>query len=470
MDGVSVPARTATLPPEPDPFLRHPVGRWLLGRRDHIRRADRRRPWVLDSLVALAVLLFSLPQVVTGGRDGGIEATQPLGVRLAGAVLLLLPLWWRRRAPFAAFAAVAVTLLAQWTAGIWISTGVVMLVMLYGVAAHSTMRMLLWAAAITAAEFTAGLYLLLPVGENRLAVLLLLLGTCSAGIAAGLAARTSRAYLAALGDRAAWLEIDRDRQARLAVAAERARVAREMHDIVGHHVSIMIGLADGGATMAASRQETAAEPLRLIGETGRQALDELRRVLGVLREDVLREDVLREDVLREDVLREDGVQAPLSPQPGLAEVERMLAGVRAAGLTVSYRTSGDLQRLGPGLQLAIYRIVQEALTNTLKHAGAAAVAKVAVTVEGDGVRVRITDSGPAAGPGETGTGPAARPGETGTGPAGTHRGTSTGPAGGHGVVGIRERAGLYGGVVTAGPDGDGWTVDVVMTATTTRNP
>lgn len=438
MDGVSVPARTATLPPEPDPFLRHPVGRWLLGRRDHIRRADRRRPWVLDSLVALAVLLFSLPQVVTGGRDGGIEATQPLGVRLAGAALLLLPLWWRRRAPFAAFAAVAVTLLAQWTAGIWISTGVVMLVMLYGVAAQSTMRMLLWAAAITAAEFTAGLYLLLPVGENRLAVLLLLLGTCSAGIAAGLAARTSRAYLAALGDRAAWLEIDRDRQARLAVAAERARVAREMHDIVGHHVSIMIGLADGGAAMAANRQETAAEPLRLIGETGRQALDELRRVLGVL----------REDVLREDTDREDGAQAPLSPQPGLAEVERMLAGVRSAGLTVSYRTSGDLQRLGPGLQLAVYRIVQEALTNTLKHAGAGTAAKVAVTVDGDEVRVQVADSGP----------------------ADNRRRTNTGPAGGHGVVGIRERAGLYGGVVTAGPDGDGWAVDVVMTTTTMGNP
>ncbi|WP_307872576.1 sensor histidine kinase [Paractinoplanes ovalisporus] len=403
-------------PPEPDPFLRHPVGRWLLGRRDQMRRLDQRRPWLFDVGPAVLIFLFSLPQVLTGGPDHDAPP-QPVALRLAAAVVLLAPLWWRRRAPLVAFTAVAVIMLAYWFAGLWISTAMVMLIVLYGVAARSSMRVLVWVAVATAAEFTFGLLVLAPLGDFRFTVWLLVLGTCSAAIAVGLAARTSRAYLAALGDRAAWLETDRERQARLAVAEERTRVAREMHDIVGHHVSIIIGLADGGATMAANRQEKAAEPLRLIGETGRQALDELRRVLGVL--------------------RAEAAQAQLNPQPGLADVERMLAGVRTAGLSVSYETRGDLPSLSQGLQLAVYRIVQEALTNTLKHAGRGASAEVAVTVGGNEVNVRVTDRSPAGRPAPS--------------------------SGGQGIVGIRERAGLYGGVVTAGPDGEGWTVDVVMT-------
>lgn len=394
-------------PPAPDPILEHPVGRWLLDRRDHVRGLERRRPWLLDTVAAVLILLFSLPDVLTGGG----------GIAVAAAFLLLVPLYWRRRAPFAAFAAVAVILLVQWLAGIWISTGIVLLVVLYGVAARSSMRVLAWAAAITTAEFTFGILVLAPLREHRLATLLLVLGTCSAGVAVGLAARTSRAYLTAL-------ETGRERRARLAVAAERARVAREMHDIVGHHVSIMIGLADGGATMAANRHEKAAEPLRLIAETGRQALDDLRRVLGVL--------------------RDDDADAQLSPQPGLADVERLLEGVRTAGLTVSYRTTGDLHGLGQGMQLAVFRIVQEALTNTLKHAGPGATASVTVAAAQGEVRVRVADSGPAIRSG---------------GPS---------PHGGNGIVGIRERASLYGGVVTAGPDGGGWLVDVVMTEPATR--
>ncbi|MCW2141734.1 Histidine kinase [Actinoplanes cyaneus] len=237
---------------------------------------------------------------------------------------------------------------------------------------------------------------------------------------AGLATRTRTAYLSALADRAAWLETERDQRARLAAAAERARVAREMHDLVGHHVSIIIGLADGGATLAGNRGETTAEPLRLIAATGRQALDDLRRVLGVLRE-------------------ETG-DPQLSPQPGIADLERLLPSLRAAGLSVSYRTTGELHRLWPGLQLTVYRIVQESLTNTLKHAGAGAVATVTITAGQDAISVRVTDSGPA-------------DDTVARGPAGT----------GHGIVGIRERAGLYGGTVTAGPDGrGGWTIDVTL--------
>ncbi|GGN49232.1 two-component sensor histidine kinase [Actinoplanes campanulatus] len=406
-------------PREPDPFLRHPVARWMLGRRDRFRNLDQRHPWLANAVVAGLLLLFSLPEEFTEGREH--EPAQPPALSLAAAALLLVPLWWRRRAPMAAFLAVAVILLAEWSLGVWISTGVVVLVMLYGVAARCSMRVVALAAGIVAAEFVFAVYVLQAVADHRPATVLLLLGTCSAGIAAGLAVRTFRAYQGAQSDRVTWLETQRDQQARLAVAAERARVAREMHDIVGHHVSIMIGLADGGAALATNRQEKAAEPLRLIGETGRQALGDLRRVLGVLRDDTH--------------------DPELTPQPGLADVDRLLTGVRAAGLAVTYRTTGDLHQLGQGLQLAVYRIVQEALTNTLKHAGQDASAQVTVTSEKNLVTVRVTDSG--------------SPGQ--------HPGPRS--PDGHGIVGIRERASLYGGTVTAGPHRGGWAVDVTLTAT-----
>jgi signal transduction histidine kinase len=197
-----------------------------------------------------------------------------------------------------------------------------------------------------------------------------------------------------------------------------------MHDLVGHHVSVIVGLADGGASLAASRSEPGlAEPLRLIGETGRQALDDLRRVLGVLRGD-------------------NSDDPDLSPQPGIADLDRLLPSVRAAGLPVAYRTAGDLSLLGPGRQLAVYRIVQEALTNTLRHAGAGASASVTVAAGPGSVSVRVTD---------TGRGSPL--------PSSSSRASS-----GNGLIGIRERAALYGGKATAGPgpDGHGWVVDVVM--------
>ncbi|MEU4164496.1 histidine kinase [Actinoplanes sp. NPDC026670] len=416
----SEPVRVAPTPPEPDPFLEHPVARWLLSRQGQLQSLDRRRPWLLDTVLALLVLLFTLGQVITGGGEHRDTALEPrvIAIRLAAAVLLLVPLWWRRRAPVAAFAAVAVILLAQWAAGIWVATGVVVLIMLHGVAARCSMRTLAVVAGVTTAQLTFAIYVLAPVGEHRLAALLLMLGTSSAGIAAGLAGRTFRAYRDAQDGWTAWLEAQRDQQAQLAAAAERARVAREMHDLVGHHLAIVIGLAQGSAQLAINRQESTAEPLGLIAETGRTALDDLRRVVGVLRDDTQNPE--------------------LTPQPGMADMERMLAGVRAAGLTVTYRTAGDLHGLAPGLQLAVFRIVQEALTNTLKHAGPHAIAEVTVTADQNQVRVRASDNGRTT----------------------TRRSSS--PAGGHGIVGIRERAALYGGSVIAGPGSGGWTVEVVM--------
>ncbi|MFF5292179.1 sensor histidine kinase [Paractinoplanes globisporus] len=382
---------------------------WLLEQRARLRRLDRRRPWLLDSAVAVAILLFTLPSLF-----GPHSEPQPSPVVLAVAVAaLIVPLWWRRRRPVEAFVVAAVVLFTEWALDIWIATGIVLLVLLYEVAARASMRALGGAVAATAVLLFVSVYLLQLATEHRLAILLLLAGTFAGAVAAGLAVRTRRAYLAALEDRAARLEVERDQRARLAVADERARVAREMHDIVGHHVSVIVGLSDGAAVLATGRGEQTAEPLRLIGETGRQALSELRTVVGVLREE------------------EDGPE--LGPQPGVADLDRLLPSVRAAGVPVTLRTSGELRTLGRGLQLAVYRIVQESLTNVLKHAGRGATAEVTVAAGDDGVRITVRDNG-------------------------IGRSGPENPR----LVGMRERAALYGGTVAAGPTTDGWLVDVLL--------
>ncbi|MGK5441593.1 sensor histidine kinase [Micromonospora sp. URMC 105] len=374
----------------------------LVDRQARLRALDRHRPWVMDTLVAIPIVLFSIPNLIQ----------DPLSATIA-TLALLPPLYWRRRYPFAAFLVTVTIELIEGLLDVGVGAGVILLVMLFGVASRGSWRALAWASGIALALLVAEIYLVGPVTENRVTTLLLAIGTAGAAVASGVAARTRRAYLIALEDRAARLEVERDQRARLAVAEERARVAREMHDIVGHHVSVIVGLADGGAALATSRAEQTAEPLRLIGDTGRQALSELRRVLGVL--------------------REGDADPQLSPQPGIDDLDRLLPSVRAAGLPVTYSTSGELHTLGRGVQLAVYRIVQEALTNTLKHAGRGASADVTLAASDGEVRVRVRDNG---------------------------RGRPAAPS--HGLLGMRERAAMYGGVVTAGPAGTGWLVDVVL--------
>jgi signal transduction histidine kinase len=375
---------------------------WLVDRQARVRAFDRRRPWVMDTLVAIPFVLFSIPNLI----EDPVPAT-------IATLTFLPPLYWRRRHAFPAFLAVAVIETIQALLDVSVNAGVVILVMLFGVASRASWRALSSASVITLALLISEIYWLNPVTGNRTITLFLVIGTSAAAVASGVAVRTRRAYLIALEDRAERLEVERDQRARLAVAEERARVAREMHDIVGHHVSVIVGLADGGAALAKAREEQTAEPLRLIGDTGRQALAELRRVVGVL--------------------REEDADPQLAPQPGIDDLDRLLPSVRAAGLPVTYSTSGELQALGRGVQLAVYRIVQEALTNTLKHAGPGAAAEVTLAASGGEVRVRVRDNG---------------------------RGLPAAPN--HGLVGMRERAAMYGGVVSAGPAGHGWLVDVVL--------
>ncbi|WP_236717969.1 sensor histidine kinase [Actinoplanes sp. TFC3] len=383
----------------------------------------QRRPWLVDLAVLVMITGASVHNLVSGSHGGPFGEVSsrdlPRWALIALSAGMILPLWWRRRAPMATFAAVAVVSLLQFALGVWLQAGMSVLIAIYSVAVYGSLRGLAWAFAVTAAQLTLAVLLLVPF-ERTLVGLFLLLGTTTAASSIGLMVRTRAAYLAALEDRAARLEVERDQRVQLTAATERSRVAREMHDIVGHNLSVMIGLADGAALLASNRGEKSAEPLRLIGETGRQALGELRRVLGVLR----------------DGGEEDG----LTPQPDLAELDDLVARVRAAGLPVDYRTSGAVHELKSGIQLAVYRIVQEALTNIIKHAGTTTAATVLINVTAGQVRIQVLNT--------AGEHPPPAPGEPG-----------------HGLVGIRERAGLYGGeVVTGRRDDGGWAVDVRMEA------
>ncbi|MET7642940.1 sensor histidine kinase [Streptomyces sp. NPDC005426] len=395
-----------------------------------LRLADRDRPWVLDTAVVLLVfLMFCVPDLWHGGAGDGdgprrfrLAFTRlPLAAILLLQVGLVLPLLWRRRRPMASFGAIAAVFVLQWSLGAALRADVALFIALYSLTLHGRLRPLPWACGIMVAGMVLVAARVSPV-VSVWDALFFLLSTATAALALGLMIRTRRAQLAGLRERAARLEIERDQRSRLATATERARVAREMHDVVGHNLAVMITLADAGLYATDTAPERGKEALQLIGDTGRTALGELRRVLGVLRE------------------ASDGaaVTPELSPQPALTDVEALCEGVRTAGLDVVYRTAGDVDALDRGMQLTVYRIVQEALTNTLKHAGAGTRVKLTVVAEDTRLVVRVRDNGPAHRPGLWN-------GE------------------GHGLVGMRERAALYGGNVSAGPaTGGGWTVEATL--------
>ena len=243
------------------------------------------------------------------------------------------------------------------------------------------------------------------------------------GLVAGTAflgyyARTRRAYLAGLVDRAERLERERDQQAQLAAAAERVRIAREVHDIVAHNIAVMIALADGAAYTAEASPDQAVSLMGQVSATGRSALTEMRRLLGVLREPAV---------------------PGHAPQPSLDDLDELIATVRAAGLPTRLTVTGQPASLPPSAQLALYRTIQEALTNTLKHAPGS-VAQVRLAYRTGEVELEVTDDGR--------PGAVSAPGSRG---------------GGHGIVGMRERAAIFGGQVSAGPrPGGGWRVHTVL--------
>ncbi|WP_374214731.1 sensor histidine kinase [Streptomyces sp. SKN60] len=418
------------LTPE-DPLWGHPPIARLVDAGRRLRRADRQRPWLLDTALVLAALLtFGLPDLLVGASHGSVIRTAaiPLYGIVALQLGLLLPLLWRRSAPSAVFAAVFGVYLVETALDVSLHSNVALLIALYSLARHGRLKHLGFAcAAVLAAIVLAAVRVTIPL--SPLVALFFLCSAATAAVASGLGIRLCWAYLLGLKDRAARLEVERDQRSRLATAAERTRIAREMHDIVGHNLSVVITLADGGAHAATTAPEWSRQALQLIAGTSRQALGELRRTLAVL----------REETEYADGAADEEEAADLSPQPGIADLDALCERVRAAGPQVTYRTAGRPDALDPGVQLTVYRIAQEALTNTLKHAGTDTRAQLTITAADDAeLHIRLEDTGPAGGLPQPG-------GE------------------GHGIAGMRERAALYGGTVTAGPrPGGGWSVDAVL--------
>jgi len=350
------------------------------------------------------VILWSL-RYECACRDG-------LGVLAVTLVLAqTVPLVWRRRHPLATSAVVGAACMAYGLAPLPdLITNVPAggLVALYSMAAYCSRRT---AAVVGAVTGVAVLAALLPTQSQSdfldYLVVYLLLGSAWT---LGDLARTQRAYTAELEGRAVRLERERELEAQRAAAEERARIARELHDVVAHNVSMMVVQAEAGPVVVERDPARAAAAFDSIAATGRQALTEMRRLLGVLREDD---------------------HAPsLTPLPGIDQLPELVARVGRAGVPVELVVEGEPAPLSPGVDLSAYRIVQEALTNTVKHAGAAR-ARVRVRYGAADLELEVTDDGP--GPRPDGNG---RPG-------------------GQGLIGMRERASLFGGRLEAGPRPEG---------------
>lgn len=256
--------------------------------------------------------------------------------------------------------------------------------------------------------------------------------TCAVAVAvwfSGLATRNRRLFVESLQERAVTAERERDQLARLAVAEERANIARELHDIVAHSLAVMIAQADGARYVLSRDLDSARAALETVSSTGRDALGEMRQLVAVLRGTGDLGD-------GREVGGEPAVDRPLA---ALEQLETLVERARGAGLEVHARFRGQPPRMPTGMELAVYRIVQEAITNAIKYAGAGACLELLVGYAPTAVDVRVLDHGP--------------------GPQAAGDGRSALPSGGNGLVGLRERVAVYQGVFRAGPYLGGWLVE-----------
>jgi signal transduction histidine kinase len=375
-----------------------------------VRDAIRRHPWWSDSLLALALTVISVGSVVGSRTRYGFAI--PVLAAVA-ALFTTVPISLRRYRPLGVLAVTvsAETLLLIFSNDSPVPVGVI--VALYTVAAYCERRVSIRAAAWVAVPITVGE--IVNNGPHAGRVIPELAVIAIAWVI-GDNLRTRRAYLSALKERAARLEREREEKADRAVIEERARIARELHDVIAHNVSVMVVQAAAGEEVFDEDPERARESLSAVASTGRAALTELRRLLGVIRAD-----------------DDQGQEPAFAPQPGIEYVGELVRQVNDAGLPVELSVIGEPRALPEGVALCAYRIVQEALTNTLKHAEASG-ARVNVRYAADALELQVVDDG---------------------------RGGSqvNGEAGGHGLIGMRERVALFGGeLTTSGRAGRGYEV------------
>ncbi len=342
-----------------------------------------RHPVASDSALAVTVLVFCASTLFG-------DEVEPSAAELAWTVLLVAPLVLRRRAPVAVFAAVMLACAGQLVfVDRFLAANAAALIALYTLVAYGPRRL----AAIGFGVALAGTVPMVALVNDF---------TSESWVLTWLILSVHLVLAAALGDRRHTQLLARERLAEHAAAAERERIARELHDVVAHSLSVVIAQADGGRY--AQEPDAADAALRTISATAREALREMRHALGPVGD------------------------APLQPQPGAAELPGLVARTRAAGLPVELAEEGSPRPLAPAAGLTVYRVAQEALTNVLKHAGPGATATVLLRWEPERVTLVVRDDGTGAAPGD---------------------------GRGRGLAGMRERVEPRGGTLVAGPRPEG---------------
>ncbi len=368
------------------------------------------RPGAVDAVVAVMITGLSLPAMWSDPLDSasGYRPASVTGALLV--VLSTLPVAWRRRSPLRVLAVVAVAAMAYEVAGFSSTLPFGLLVALYTVGAYCDRRHSRLAGGLVGAALVV--VLLQARWEPSALQVVANLAIFAMAWLVGDNVQVNRTRVADLAERAGRAERERQAEALRAAGEERSRIARELHDIIAHSLSVMIVQAGGARRVLSRDPGQAAEALASIESTGRQAMTEMRRLLGVLRDD-----------------RHDH-QVSFAPQPSLSSLPALVEHCAAAGLRVSIEVTGAERGLPPGVDLSAYRIVQEALTNVLRHAGTK-TATVRVAYGDGGVELEIHDDG---------NGKAVE---------------AAGEGNGHGLAGMRERVQLFGGDLVAGPQPGG---------------
>jgi signal transduction histidine kinase len=367
----------------------------------------RIHPLGADILLALGIFLLWM---LAYSAASGLGSPRQLAPDLIFSLLGIVPVMFRRAQPWIAVVGLTVALMVPALAGRSAgAVGLALLVVAYTAASRLSLREAAPAFLLLGTGLAVALTGPGTGGFQAWLANILILVVC---FFIGRTVQTRRAYTEALEERARVAEENRESAARQAVLDERRRIARELHDVVAHHISVMGVMAAGARRTLHRDLTTADEALATIEDTGRSTLREMRRLLDVLRAD------------------DEAIDALVEPQPGVAGLERLAVAMTEAGVPVRLVVEGEAASLEPGVELAVYRIVQEGLTNTLKHAGRAS-AEVRLRYREEAVEVEVLDDG------------------RGPRPADSRR-TS-----GHGLVGMRERVSLYGGTLTTGARRDG---------------
>jgi len=374
---------------------------------------------VVDAALAAVLAVVTVVSVVVQGR---VEDQRLTPGGLALIAVQVVPLVWRRRAPVVV-AAVSIAGAAVYGLAEQPDPPVMFgpLLAFYTVAAYRPRRVSVPFALVA----LIGAAVSVTIAGSDADAADITVGYFSS-ITAWVVGDTTRGQR----ERAAWLEGRRVEAARQAARDERVRIARDLHDVVAHHVSVIAVQAEAAQEVLSTRPDRAGAAMASVADTARTALGELRRLLGVLRSD-----------------------QSLAPQPDLDTVDELVESVRHAGLLVSLRTTGEPRSVAPVVGLTAYRVVQEALTNVLKHAGTCRT-EVGLDFDGDVLVVTVTDDGR----------PSSRPQPSP--PVDDRNGDGTGNGAGHGLIGMRERVAVVGGTLEAGPvPGGGFAVSARLPLT-----